>query len=228
MIAPGWGRTMRRFFSLIAAALALAGCTSTGQLAVGDPTLDKPGTRITLRNPNNQKWMAVQQAGQPRPTNARMWVCRPLACASGQAVVAAQNSLSPTRHPDRKALEKAAKLLAVQTRAQDIMAEAASEGDERITALSSRVTDVRGYPAIIAESKRTSRGKVSFVVRGELFIGLFRVQLVSASSDRADAKRYFDEFVAAMEIVDVEPGQPGATPEAPPPPSALDQVPDRT
>jgi hypothetical protein len=73
----------------------------------------------------------------------------------------------PDAAPDRKALEKAAKLLAVQTRAQDMMAEAASEGDERITALSSRVTDVRGYPAIIAESKRTSSGKASFVIRSD-------------------------------------------------------------
>ena len=105
------------------------------------------------------------------------------------------------------------------------MAEAASEGDERITALSSRVTYVRGYPAIIAESKRTSSGKASFVIRGELFIGLFRVRLISTSSDRAEAKRNFDEFADAMEIVDVEPGQPAEAPE-PPPPSALDGPPD--
>jgi hypothetical protein len=156
-----------------------------------------------------------------------MWVCRPLACASGQAAVGAQNSPSPTRHPDRKALEKAAKLLSVQTRAQDMMAEAASEGDERITALSSRVTDVRGYPAIIAESKRTSRGKASYVMRGELFIGLFRVRLISTSTDRAEAKRNFDEFTEAMEIIDVEPGQQESAPE-PPPPSALDTTSNRT
>ena len=220
---------MRHFLILAGAALVLAGC-ATGQLAgmQGDPTPDRPGTKITVRNPNNAKWVAIRPANQPKTaTNMMMWVCRPLACASGQAAVGAQNSPSPTRHPDRKALEKAAKLLAVQTRAQDMMAEAASEGDERITALSSRVTDVRGYPAIIAESKRTSSGKASFVIRGELFIGLFRVRLISTSSDRAEAKRNFDEFADAMEIVDVEPGQPAEAPE-PPPPSALDGPPDRT
>lgn len=214
---------------MAAAALVLAGCT-TGQLAgvtQGDPTPERPGTKITVRSPNNAKWMAIRPDGQPKATNMMMWVCRPLACASGQAAVGAQSSPSPTRHPDRKALEKAAKLLAVQTRAQDMMAEAASEGDERITALSSRVTDVRGYPAIVAESKRTNRGKASFVMRGELFIGLSRVRLISTSSDRAEAKRNFDEFTEAMEIVDVEPGQPGQAPE-PPPPSALDGPPDRT
>jgi hypothetical protein len=124
-------------------------------------------------------------------------------------------------------LEKAASLLAVQTRAQDMMMDAASDGDERVTALSSRVADVRGYPAIIAESKRTNRGKASFLLRGELFIGLIRVRLISSSTDRAEAKRNFDEFVAAMEIVDVEPGQPGQAPDAPAP-AALDSAPDRT
>jgi len=226
---------VRHGLILAATGLVLAGCT-TGQLAgvQGDPTPDRPGTRITIRNPNDAKWMAVRPAGQQAPqgqqktTSMLFWVCRPLACASGQAAVGALNSPSPTRHPDRKALEKAAKLLAVQTRAQDLMAEAASEGDERITALSSRVTDVRGYPAIIAESKRTSHGKASFVMRGELFIGLFRVRLISTSSDRAEAKRNFDEFTAAMEIVDVEPGQPTQPPEPAPPPSALDGPPDRT
>jgi len=218
----------RKNFPIIAvAALALAGCASLGQSvgAARDPTPERPGTRITVRNPNNAKWMAVQAPGQSKGTP--MWICRPLACASGRAAVAAQNGPSPTRYPDRKALEKAASLLAVQTRAQDMMMEAASEGDERVTALSSRVADVRGYPAIIAESKRTNRGKASFLLRGELFIGLIRVRLISSSTDRAEAKRNFDEFVAAMEIVDVEPGQPGQAPDAPAP-AVLDSAPDRT
>jgi hypothetical protein len=211
---------------MAAAGLVLAECATSGQLAgvAGDPS---DSTEITVRNPNNAKWMAVRPPGQPKTANMMLWVCRPLACASGQAAIGAQSSPSPTRNPDRKALEKAARLLAVQTRAQDMMAEAASEGDERITALSSRVTDVRGYPAIIAESKRTSRGKASFVMRGELFIGLSRVRLISTSSDRAEARRNFDEFAEAMEIVDVEPGQSGQPLESPAP-AALDGPPDRT
>jgi hypothetical protein len=225
VIASG-GVAMRQFL-IGAIALALAGCSTTGQLGnLSDPTPEKPGTRITIRNPNVQKWVAARQTGQPKPTNVSIWVCRPLACASGNAMVGTEIGNSPTRHPDRKALEKAANLLAVQTRSQDMMMEAASEGDDRIAPLSSKVTDIRGYPAIIAESKRTSRGKASFIVRGELFIGLARVRLVAASSDRADAKRYFDEFVTAMEIVDVEPPQPGATPE-PAPPAALDRTQER-
>jgi hypothetical protein len=210
---------MRHVLILTLAALALAGCASTGQLAglaARDPTPERPGTKITVRNPNTAKWMAVQMPGQPKGTP--MWVCRPLACGSGRAAVAAESSPSPTRSPDRKALEKAANLLAVQTRAQDMMMDAASEGDERVAPLSSRVTDIRGYPAIIAESKRTNRGKASFVMRGELFVGLIKVRLVSSSGERAEAKRNFEEFVAAMEILDVAPGEPA--PAADPPPAA--------
>ncbi|MGA7490650.1 MAG: hypothetical protein WBW74_27325 [Xanthobacteraceae bacterium] len=193
-------------------------------MATRGPTPDRPGTKITVRNPNTAKWMAIQMPGRSKGTP--MWVCRPLACASGRAAVAAESSPSPTRSPDRKALEKAASLLAVQTRAQDMMMDAASDGDERIAPLSSRVTDIRGYPAIVAESKRTNRGKASFVMRGELFVGLIKVRLVSSSADRAEARRNFDEFVAAMEIIDVAPGEPAPASETPTP-SALG-APDRT
>ena len=83
--------------------------------------------------------------------------------------------------------------------------EAASEGDERQTSLSSKVTEMRGYPAIIAEVRRTTRAKVRYIMRGDLFIGNILVKIVSISSTREEAKRNFDEFVVAMEIVDVEP-----------------------
>jgi hypothetical protein len=123
-------------------------------------------------------------------------------------MVAINTAPSPTRNPDRIALEKAAKLLPAQARAQDIMMEAASEGDERQTSLSSKVTEMRGYPAIIAEVRRTTRAKVRYILRGDLFVGNILVKIVSISSTREEAKRNFDEFVVAMEIVDVEPSAP--------------------
>ena len=102
--------------------------------------------------------------------------------------------------------------------------EAASEGDERVTPISSRVTEVRGYPAIVAESKRTSRGKHSYVYRGDLFVGTLLVRLVSSAPDRDEAKRHFDSFATAMEISDVEPSAPPAPAEASTGPVALDDV----
>jgi hypothetical protein len=91
-VAMEWGVSVRCCLVIAALGLALSGCATPGQspgMASADPTPEKPGTRIAIRNPNNSKWMAVQQPGQPKSPNAQMWLCRPLACASGQAAVGA-------------------------------------------------------------------------------------------------------------------------------------------
>src|SRR5262249_25633256 len=142
---------------------------------------------------------------QAKANNMQIWACKPLACSAERSVVAGTFGKSPTRNPDKEALARAAKLLAVQTRAQDMVMDAASEGDERITPLASGVTEVRGYRAITAESKKTyGRGnKTDYIYRGDIFVGLTMVRLTSISSARAEAKRHFDEFAQAMEIIDV-------------------------
>lgn len=186
------------------------------------PSPERPGTRVTVRNPDSGKWLVARTpASQARPSNPQVtqqvWVCRHLAC-SGSAMVGVQTEPSPTRHPDRQALERMAKFMPAQAKAQDIMMEAASDGEERMTPLSSKVTEFRGYPAILAESKRTSKGKVNYITRGELFIGVVLVRVVSVAPDRAEATRHFQGFVAALEILDVPPaddmGAPAATTSA--------------
>jgi hypothetical protein len=196
---------------IVAASVALAGCGGA-KLANVPPSPERPGTRVTTKNPNPEKWEAVRAAGST--SGAAFFVCKPLACAD-RAAVAVQLGRSPTRNPDRAALEKAAKLLATQTRAQDMVMEAASEGDDRVAPLSSSVTELRGYQAIVAESKRTSRGKVSYVVRGDIFVGLLMVRVLSSSTVRADARKHFDSFVEAMDIIDFE-APPGSAPPAAP------------
>jgi hypothetical protein len=213
-----------RLLVVLAAAPLVSACAGGGaNLPV---SAERPGTNIKFSNPNPQKWNnAVSLA---RNSNARVFVCKPLACA-GTAAVALQTSPSPTRRPDRTALEKAAKLLPTQAKAQDLMMEAASEGDERQTSLSAKVTEARGYPAIVAEVKRTTRGKVSYVMRGDLFIGLMLVKVVSHSTTREEAKRNFDEIVNMFEITDIEAPPPTATARvgaAPPDPqSAFSNMP---
>jgi len=204
------------------ASLVLSGCAGTGALSNAPPSPDRPGTRITLNNPDSEKWAPAPRranAPPPRPGQVeQIWVCRPLACA-GKAIVGIQSQPSPTRHPDRAALEKMAKFAPAQARAQDVMMEAASDGEERMTPLSSKVTEVRGYPAIVSEAKRTSKSKASYSIRGQLFIGTMLLHVISASTDRAEAKKHFDSFVAAIEILDVPPpddpiGAPAQTPTA--------------
>jgi hypothetical protein len=212
-----------RLLVILAAAPLVSACAGGGaNLPV---SAERPGTNIKFSNPNPQKWN--NSVSPVRNANVRIFVCKPLAC-SGAAAVALQMTRSPTRHPDRTALEKAAKLLPTQAKAQDMMMEAASEGDERQTSLSSKVTEARGYPAIVAEVKRTSRGKASYVMRGDLFIGMALVKVVSHSTTREEAKRNFDEFVNMMEITDIE-APPPATARvdapAPDPQSAFSNMP---
>jgi len=192
-------------------ALALAGCGGAlNKVGTNAPiSAENPGTSVKVKNPDPGKWAFVP----PAPPRPGVWVCKPLAC-SGNAGVIVTSGPSPTRNPDKQALQKAAKLLPTQFKAQDLMMDAASEGDERITSLSSKVTTVRDYPAIVAEAKRTSRRKDSYILRADIFIGMVQVRVISTAPARAEAMKHFESFVAAMEIVDVE--KPGAAEPAVP------------
>jgi hypothetical protein len=184
---------------VLAAGVTLAGCGAQLRNAVVSP--ERPGTTIRYKNPNSEKWTSVTQ---PRQTpGVSIYICKPLACA-GNAAVSIRTLRSPTRHPDHEALEKAAKLLLTQAKAQDLLADAASDGDERIAPVSSKVTEIRGYPAILAETKRTSRGKARYFLNGHLFIGLQLVQLTSVAQTSTEAKRNFDQFTASLDILDFE------------------------
>jgi hypothetical protein len=201
-----------RLGATLAIAAMLGACVTarTGTVAtLGDGSempLERPGTRIKVRNPLPEKWAIsrVQSTKQDQTSSGRVWICRPLACAA-QAAVSIQLRKSPTRNPDRKALEKIAKLLPTQAKAQDLMMEAVSDGDERIAAISTKVTEVRGYPAILGELKKTSRGKISYLLRGDIFVGDALVKVTALSSERADNQKHFDSFMEAMEIQVVDP-----------------------
>jgi hypothetical protein len=218
------GVLLPRLLLVACVSLAVAGCNAAtlNRLSNAPISEQNPGTSVKVKNPDPGKWAFVNPvpanpaALNPTPARPGFWICKPLACA-GDAAVSVFTGRSPTRNPDRTALEKAAKLLPTQFKAQDLMMEAASEGDERITSLSSKVTTVRDYPAIVAEAKRTSYRKERFMLRADLFIGVLQVRVVSIATQRAEAMKHFESFVAAMEIVDVErqPGVATTDPQAP-------------
>lgn len=196
---------VRRICVLGLLGLGLAGCAGASLGALGGPpSADRPGTQINLKNPDPTRWQPVAPSGPRKPGTPSVWICRPLTC-SDNAVIAADMLPSPTRNPDSKTLETAAKLLAAQTRAQDVMLEAVSDGETRLTALSNKVTQVRGYPAITAEMKRVAGKRTRYLVRGDVFVGLFIVKVMSASDSRLEASRNFDAFMDVMDIVDVPP-----------------------
>ena len=58
-----------------------------------------------------------------------------------------------------------------------------------------------------------------YSARGDLFIGVMHVRVLSVAPDRAEAKRHLDAFVAALDIIDVPPpeevaGSPATAPAA--------------
>ena len=208
---------MGRLAIVVIAGFALAACASN--LANLPPSPERPGTRVTIKSPNPEKWVVAQTAAQAKTAGFLVWACKPLACSAERSMVAGWLGKSPTRSPDKEALARATKLLSVQTKAQDMVMDAASEGDERITPLANAVTEVRGYPAIGAESKKIYGGKTDYIYRSDIFVGFTMVRIVSTSSMRAQSKRHFDEFAEAMEIIDVAPPAPGT--QATPSPAAL-------
>ena len=190
--------------------LLVAGC----QTARG-PGASANGTAIKIANADPTKW-----EGRRVPSmNATVWTCRPLACAD-RAVVAVQTARSPTRNPDPKALEKLAKMLPAQTKAQNVVLEIASDGNESIETLSSKVTRLRDYPAILTESKRSGRGKPTYTVTGHIFAGLVHIKLMSQSVDRVAAKRHFEDFVDVINIDDHPPAESAAAAAAQAAPAA--------
>jgi hypothetical protein len=187
---------MFRAAPLLLGAVLLAGCQTAGR-----PSPERPGTALDLRNPDPAKW-----AGRSLPhLHASVWSCRPLACADG-AVVVIQTTRAPTRDPDPRALQKLAKILPAQTQAHNAVLEIASDGNESIQTLSSRVTKLKGYPAILTETKRLGRGKPTYTITGHIFVGMIHAKLISQSVEHADAKRHFDDFLAVMAVEDYAPG----------------------
>jgi hypothetical protein len=200
---------LRRPALIFFAAAILAGCQTTGGGA-SDPdaplTRDTPGTTIRIRNADPAKWdMALvrpNSAAAPNQGAALAFRCKPLACAA-PSIVLVESARSPTRSPEPKALEQAARLMNAQAQSENIMLATASEGQRKIDALGAGVTRLRGFPAIVAERRVTNiNGKPTFQARADVFVGAALVRVVSVSEDRALAKRNMNTFVEAVQIAD--------------------------
>jgi hypothetical protein len=74
------------------------------------------------------------------------------------------------------------------------------------------VTKLRGYPAITTETKRSGRGKPTYIATAHIFVGLAHVRISSVSLDRAVSKRHLDDFVTALHIDDRPPAAPAEEP----------------
>jgi hypothetical protein len=172
-----------------------------GSLVVSSAALPAfaQGTRVTVKNPDPAKW-AGKNGFFNKSTGE--YTCRPLAC-SDAAKVTVSLSNSPTRAPDPQALAKlAAKIPESVAQANANNASSMTPG-RKIERVSSGVTTLRGYPAIVQEVRAVGgeKGPV-YLVKASIFAKSALVNISSVSSSPELARRYRELFVKAMEVED--------------------------
>jgi hypothetical protein len=174
---------------------------------VPKPPVKAGAARVTTRAPEPDKWDARRTADGSQ----RTFKCKPLACPDPETV-SFHFFKSPTRHPDPQALEKFAKVdLPKSIRAADAAREILSNGTEKLETVSSKTATLKGYPAVVNESKLT-RGKASaYVEIAIIFAGPAMIRVQSASPNRELAQKSLKDFIEVMRIEEgpaLQPRQP--------------------
>jgi len=167
------------------------------------------GVRITTRAPEAGKWEA--RSGK---NGARVFVCKALACPDRE-IVTITMSKTLARHPDPKALEKyATEDMPKQQRAAAAAAKVLSDDKVTLETISSKTAKLKGYPAVVNESKIVSAKTTTYLHTAIIFSGPVMVRLVSRSVNRDLARKSLYEFVDALAIVE-GPAQRYQGPKAP-------------
>ena len=166
--------------------------------------------RITTRAPDPDKWIALRSVNGAQ----RIFRCKVLACPDAE-VVSFIFSKSPTRHPDPKALEKFAKVdLPKSIRAIDAAREILTDGAEKVETMTSKTATVKGYPAVVNESKFTSGKSAAYSELTIIFAGPAMIRVQSSSQNRDLAQKSLDQFIEVMRIEEgpspASPSQKGA------------------
>jgi hypothetical protein len=174
--------------------------------AKAPPAPLKPGdVRISTSMPEPDKWDAPRQVNPMQ----RLFKCKPLACPAPESVLF-NFSKSPTRHPDPQALEKFANVdLPKSIRAAAAAREVLSDGSEKIETLSSKTATLKGYPAVVNESRLSRGTAVTYAQTAIVFAGPIMIRIQSLSPDQELARKSLDQFIEAMKIEEGPPPEPG-------------------
>ena len=207
----GWVSVGFRAVVIAAAALSLAACAT----AVVGP--EHPGTRVTFKSPDPQKWIGTRAMGERRS----IFRCRPLACPEN-SIVTVRTAASPTRSPDPIALQKFAQEDAQRQMAQTEQASTEAVGRLRdLTLVSTKVVKMKEFPTVHWEYRAIgTNDKPIFIVRDMVFAGNTMIDVISTSLGVEVARRNSNDFVGVLEIEDFAPPAPGTAPPpaaAPPP-----------
>ena len=154
---------------------------------------------VITRAPQPAKWiMNVAADG-----TGRIFKCKPQACSAPEFVSFTFRTGSP-RHLDPKALQTfAAVELPKSIRAAAVARTVMTGIVERIETLSSKATTLKNYPSAVNETKFTrSSVKTVFLDTGVIFAGPLMIRVESTSPDRSLARKSFDDFIDAMQIVE--------------------------
>jgi hypothetical protein len=171
---------------------------------VAKPPLKPGGVRVTTRAPDADKWDGRKSANGLQ----RVFKCKPLACADAE-IVTIHFLKSPTRHPDPAALEKLAKTdLPKSIHAADAAREVLADGDAKIETLSSKTATVKGYPAVVNETKLTQGKAAIYLDTTIIFAGPLIIRMQSLSKNKDLAQKSLKEFVEVMQIEEGPPGSP--------------------
>ena len=157
----------------------------------------KPGgVRITTKAPEPDKWDGQRSANGA----VRVFRCKALACPDATTVTITFLK-SPTRHPDPQALEKFAKIeLPKSMRALDAAREILTDGAEKIETMSSKTATLKGYPAVVSETKFAKGKTATYLDAAIVFAGPVMIRVFSSSQNRDFAKKTLDQFVEVMNI----------------------------
>ena len=199
--------------SIVAAFCAVVFAVPVSAQTGGDDA-SKPikpgGVRITTKAPEPDKWDGQRSANDM----VRVFKCKPLACPDA-ATVTITFLKSPTRHPDPQALEKFAKVeLPKSMRALDAAREILTDGAEKIETMSSKTATLKGYPAVVSETKFSKGKTATYLDSAIVFAGPVMIRVFSTSQNRDWAKKTLDQFVEVMNIEEGPPLPPGT--ETPP------------
>jgi hypothetical protein len=192
--------------AILGAALGLAACTPTREIAPGvmavsaDQPAQAGSVRFGITGLSDDKWTANVRQGAPDGSVRYGFTCKVLVCPE-PAVVVLTTRRSPTERPDPKALEKIAKeSIPKLTQAESLQLQVRTDNRAKAETLSSAVTTIQAYPAIYSETKLTAPDRQRFTTIATIFAGKILVTIRAEAGDRATAKAAVDDFAKAFRV----------------------------
>lgn len=211
---------MRGHLPSIALAVLLAGCGGGQAIApgvtVGDGNQPVPpgAVQFRLTNPDPAKWRDTITQGAPDGSVRRGFSCAVAVCPEPVSVILT-TARGPLTTPSDSALQKLAReSIPKINESTSLQLQVQTDNRAKIETLSSRVTRVRAYPAILTEAKATVGDRSIFSTKAIVFTGTLLVTVTTEAPDRQSARDGTEAFASAFDV-EVGPLIAGSAPATP-------------